>query len=429
MIRKTIIAFFLLALAHLSYSQNGWERMADMDQERIYHRTCIWGDYLFVFSLLWPGSHNGCYKSSAEAYDISGNKWYPIAPMPRPIGTPFVCVYEGMIYVIGGWFDQTETAYATRLNFQYNPVLNTWLQKESCPAHIAESPSCQLNGKIYIFGDRQDADPFYPLKRAYVYTIVNDSWEALGEMNYIHSAGDAVSVDDIIYIIGGGIDYLASDVQYNNIGRCEKYDPETREFTEIKQMPYPVTSHSSVVYRDRILVFGGDTADIIYQNHIHATDLIQEYNPSTDTWRVMKGMPFDRFEGHAERKDNFVYIIGGQDNEDHRLRELWRFDLNYLEPLTPVEPAKVIPSDFKQRIYPNPLSNRAMISFKIVEPGNIQLEILNACAQRVELLLNSHEMPGYYSIEWDASARVPGLYFCRLSSEDREEISKIVIIR
>ncbi len=71
-----------------------------------------------------------------------------------------------------------------------------------------------------------------------------------------------------------------------------------------------------------------------YGNSI-GTNIIQEYDPATDSWRLMEGMPFKRASMTGEKVGNYVYLIGGYLNSrdlDEPLSEVWRFNLRSLKP-------------------------------------------------------------------------------------------------
>jgi N-acetylneuraminic acid mutarotase len=240
-----------------------------------------------------------------------------------------------MIYIIGGWFGRFEGTTGSDLNYQYNPISDSWLQKASCPGVFSESPSCTHKGKIYLFGNRETVTGgFWPLMNSFRYDPDKDTWDSLSQMIFVHTDGDAVSLGNNIYLIGGANDYINNNYLWFSItGKSERYNPETDQFSEIGDMPHAVSGHASAVYNQKILVFGGDTHDYSWDGW-RGTNLIQEYDPTTDAWRLMKRMPFPRFECKAVVSGDYVYIIGGHDNHHKRLKEVWRFDLNYLEPLS-----------------------------------------------------------------------------------------------
>ena len=69
------------------------------------------------------------------------------------------------------------------------------------------------------------------------------------------------------------------------------------------------------------------------------TNFIQEYDPSTDSWRLLKNMPIKPASMTGEKVGDFVYLIGGYLNSrdlDEPLSEVWRFNLDSLKALISV---------------------------------------------------------------------------------------------
>jgi hypothetical protein len=139
-----------------------------------------------------------------------------------------------------------------------------------------------------------------------------------------------------IYVIGG---WDASSGSISNvIAKPEKYDPVENSWTELADMPVPVTGHISLVYKDKIYVFGGDS--LYTMDGSKSTNIIQEYDTSTDTWSLLPGMPFTRSQMTGQRVGNFVYLFGGCPDNTRSyssvLPEVWRFDLESPNTFIPV---------------------------------------------------------------------------------------------
>jgi hypothetical protein len=400
--------------------------MEDMIMERSWFGSCVIRNRIYVFGSISPD-----LMSSVEVYDITTNKWTALANLPQTIGDPHVCTNNRTIYIIGGFCMVAYWIYASDLNYAYDPESDSFVPKENYPFPTASSPSCELNDKFYIFGNRPKQFPFKEQKKAFAYDPATDIWAPLPDMSFEHTNGDAVSIYNKIYIIGGVKDMglFANQICYSKEGRSELFDPETNSYTLLMDMHFPISCHSSIVYRNKIYVFGGDTAD--YQwGYAHGTNLIQEYDPITDTWRLMKGMPITRFACKAERAGDFVYLIGGCDYTNaNPLKEVWRFDLNYLEPLATSEQLLSPGPECKLlQNYPNPFSGSTQIRYEIAEPDEVNLDIINYLGREVIALDHGMKNPGSYSITWDAKGINPGLYFCRLRAGRAEKVMKLVVL-
>lgn len=84
--------------------------------------------------------------------------------------------------------------------------------------------------------------------------------------------------------------------------------------------------------------------------------------------------------------------------------------------------------------YPNPFNPYTSISYRVGSHTNVIIELFDIKGRKVTTLLNEKHAPGHYSTVWDGRNRdnqpVPsGLYFFRLSTEDKIEIRKAVLIK
>jgi hypothetical protein len=114
--------------------------------------------------------------------------------------------------------------------------------------------------------------------------------------------------------------------------QAEVYDGNTWE--EIEDMPVPVLHHISLVHDNKILVFGGDSGAYDHQL-AHAANLIQAYDPSTNSWCLYKPMPFNRAAMTGQIVGDHLYLIGGYASNDrissNAVSEVWKFNLDSLE--------------------------------------------------------------------------------------------------
>jgi hypothetical protein len=68
--------------------------------------------------------------------------------------------------------------------------------------------------------------------------------------------------------------------------------------------------------------------------------------------------------------------------------------------------------------YPNPFNPITTIEFSLPDFDYVTLEVFNVAGQNVATLLNGGLIPGYHSIQFDASELASGLYFYRLQTSE-----------
>ncbi|MBD3168900.1 MAG: T9SS type A sorting domain-containing protein [candidate division Zixibacteria bacterium] len=79
--------------------------------------------------------------------------------------------------------------------------------------------------------------------------------------------------------------------------------------------------------------------------------------------------------------------------------------------------------------YPNPFNAVTTLSYDLAEEAEVKLEIFNLLGQRVETLVDSHQKPGEYSINWDASNVASGVYFYKLSTGEKVFTKRMTLLK
>ena len=314
-------------------AQNGWEQMKSMTIAKGGSQSCVIDSMIYVFGG-WDENLSGL--KSAETFNTVINEWIDLKPIPIDVYESNAEAIDGNIYLTGGWRRgiTVNTSYTTNSTFKYDPEENSWMEKENCPVNTGTNSSCVLNDKIYILGGLHDfADnDTSGQKSVFVYDPVEDTWDLLPQMIYERAEGAAASViDNKIYVCGGL--HALSEKELFIVGKTEMYDPASNKWTELEDMPVPVVNHISIVHNEKLYVFGGDSGKFTTSKS-YGTNIIQEYNPATNEWKLMQNMPFKRGNMTGQKAGSFVYLIGGYlDSRDfhHPFSEVWRFNLDSLK--------------------------------------------------------------------------------------------------
>jgi len=78
-------------------------------------------------------------------------------------------------------------------------------------------------------------------------------------------------------------------------------------------------------------------------------------------------------------------------------------------------------------IYPNPFKTTSKITYNINEASNVAIDILDVNGKLIKNLFTGMKHPGMYSVDFEATELMPGVYLCRLQSEKAIIISKMII--
>lgn len=118
---------------------------------------------------------------------------------------------------------------------------------------------------------------------------------------------------------------------------------------------------------------------------------------------------------------------------------LWMYDDNdnTLKAFTPEEEAGIeeemnTPHPIRFYLlqnYPNPFNLITTISYELPKSAFVNLSIYNVKGQLVETIVNEHNNPGFYTIEWNTSRFGSGIYFYRIKAGEYRETKKCVILK
>lgn len=70
-------------------------------------------------------------------------------------------------------------------------------------------------------------------------------------------------------------------------------------------------------------------------------------------------------------------------------------------------------------VYPNPSSGRAWINYTIAEPGQTRISVINSSGQSVAIILDKALETGEYSEVWDGTGYPDGVYYFRLTNNQK----------
>jgi len=80
-------------------------------------------------------------------------------------------------------------------------------------------------------------------------------------------------------------------------------------------------------------------------------------------------------------------------------------------------------------IRPNPVSQEAVIAFRIPNPAEVKITVYNQLGQQVEVLVNEHLGEGEHMRRWIPGSLAPGTYFIQLESGGMISVRKALVTR
>ena len=248
-------------------------------------------------------------------------KWSRAAPFPEASEELYGVAAGGKFYAFGGlapgWTPKG-------LMYEYDPAGDTWTKKKNMALALHHPAWVQLNGKIYLFGGyvKPEKGPtaWQPIDNAWEYDPANDSWKALAPMPSKRGAAVAAVVGGKIYVIGGAALHPGSKETslhparpHRAVDTNEVYDPATNTWEKRQTMP-TARNHAAIgVVNNKIYVIGGRLGAAFITKAVN-TGIVEEYDPATDQWGVMKAsLPNARSAAAYGTYKGKIYVAGGEE--------------------------------------------------------------------------------------------------------------------
>ncbi len=252
------------------------------------------------------------------------NPWVQAAPFPEPSEEVLGATANGKLYVFAGlapgWKPKA-------LVFEYDPVSNQWSKKKPMKVATHHVAFASLNNKIYAFGGftYPESGPaaWTPSDMAWEYDPVADEWKALAPMPTRRGAATAAAANGKIYVTGGANSLpgvkengIAGARPHNVLATVEEYDPSTNSWRARRAMLLPRNHHSTAAVGDKVYVIGGRVGSAFVTTSMNV-DMVEMYDPATDLWMLRARMPTARSAmGVGVYKDHI--IVAGGEGQDQR---------------------------------------------------------------------------------------------------------------
>jgi N-acetylneuraminic acid mutarotase len=211
--------------------------------------------------------------------NVVENSWTRGTPMPTPRTEVTSANLDDDIYVIGGFTSDGETTAVVEM---YNATSDSW-KTDIAPLPIAlhHASSLSFQEKIYVIGGY--IDDWTPSDRLLVYDPTVNEWIQSSVMPTARGSPNAHFVNGTLYVIGGDANEQSLDV-------VESHDPITKQWSTHTPMPTARHHAASAIADGNIYVIGGRLT-----NSLVNTDVVEKYDPSSDTWFTdLEPMPSKR---------------------------------------------------------------------------------------------------------------------------------------
>jgi N-acetylneuraminic acid mutarotase len=261
--------------------------------------------------------------AAAALAQMPTSPWKKGAPFPQPDEELYGVALNGKMYVIGGWDD----GKAGGVNYEYNPATDKWTKKQPMPRPAHHAALAAANGKIYVMGGfvvpKDNAIPvggaWEPIDNAWEYDPAADSWKSLPPLPGKRGSALAAEAGGKIYVIGGATTVDGSkDPFFTFFGPSkvlatnDVYDPAKNKWESRTPMSVARNHAFGAAVNGKIYVIGGRTGHGFILSATN-TDVVEEYNPVSNSWSAPKErMPTPRSGGAWGTDGRRIYVAGGE---------------------------------------------------------------------------------------------------------------------
>ena len=193
-----------------------------------------------------------------------------------------------------------------------NTAANEWWVITELPTHRTGFSTAIVDGKIYLIGGtlfgNERRGPF-GMSLVEVYDPETNTWQRLADMPTARSDPKTAVVDGKIYVLAG---YEARDrrMNFKFLNVVEMYDPTTDTWIRNQDMPTPRIQFGVGVIAGKIYAIGG-LVDPEKPGEPRRANLVEVYDPVSDTWAKRAKMPTRRDGMRTAIIDDTLYAIGG----------------------------------------------------------------------------------------------------------------------
>jgi N-acetylneuraminic acid mutarotase len=321
---RTLLSVALIALsgalsvATSAHAQGKWERKAPFPDPSEEVLGMAAGGKMYVFAGLAPVWKP---KALVYEYDPASDKWTEKKKMALPSHHVAFAEYQGKIYAFGGFVPPQSGPPAwvpIDNSWEYDPATDTWKALAPMPTKRGAAAAAVINGKVYVVGgattpsgtDEPSVLPTRPhlaVGTLEEYDIATNTWRARRPMPTARNHLMAGAVDGKLYAIGGRLGAafigLASDTDV-----VEEYNPADDLWRIKSRMPTARSAIAGGVHGGRIYVAGGEMQDTQKSATFRA---FEGYDPATNSWTVMPGMPVSRHGMAAGITGDALHLVSG----------------------------------------------------------------------------------------------------------------------
>ena len=242
-----------------------WHETTSLPEWREYAAAVVWNDFVYVIGGAGPawGGRSEQYTVYFALINPDGTigEWGTTAQLPERISGFGAVVWNGRIYVAGGWngYGRQDEVYFATIN-EADGSISNWQTTTPLPRPLNGMSALAYESTVFIIGGTYANEA----QSSVYYTRFDETDGSLGEWGSTTSLpegrtkGGCALIEDKIYVVGGrggreGVDETPKDTVYEAAIDADGVG----SWVEIESLPESRSEHSLVTLNGRIYVIGG----------------------------------------------------------------------------------------------------------------------------------------------------------------------------
>ena len=269
-----------------------WRTLPDAPTARLMMAWTVLNDKIWIMG----GLRNGVALKTVESYEPRSGVWQTGPPLPIPLHHAAAVTYHGEVVVLGGASDNLADAS----NKVFALRGDSWVELPSLTHARAAAAAAVVGDKLVVVGG-QNAKQLVPQTEVFD----GSSWNDAANLPTPREHLAAVSDGSYVYTIGGR--FLSAD---KNSAAFERFNPQSRTWTKLVDMPTPRGSYGATFIDGRIVVVGGEEPTQVL-------NVVEMYDIAGGKWSTLPPVPTARHAEVVATVGNTVYCIGGANRPTH----------------------------------------------------------------------------------------------------------------
>ncbi|MDT0646275.1 malectin domain-containing carbohydrate-binding protein [Zunongwangia sp. F260] len=255
-----------------------------------------------------------------DVYDYSSNSWEALVDSAPVEFNHFQATeYKGLIWIIGAFKDNHFPRESpAEFIWAFDPAARVWIQGPEIPLNRQRGSAGLVvyKDKFYVVGGNTVGHNGGAVAWFDEYDPATGTWTPMLDAPHVRDHFHAVMIGNELYVAGGRLSGGTGGTFKPLVAEVDVYDFNSatwRTLSGAKNLPTPRAGCTSVNYRDKLLVIGGEVeAEIIDGQAVSdALKITEEYDPVRQTWKRLPNMNYKRHGTQAVVSGDAIFILAG----------------------------------------------------------------------------------------------------------------------